>query len=331
MGKLYDFFSGGKNKNDKGLSKKQVEYDKKLGFGFFFRLLKMRLGKFSASNLIFALCNIFFFVALFAIAGFLDHSVYTAGSNLYPQVTGISQYIDSPVIVALKGLFAVKTDMRVFSTASNILLYGSGAILFFTFGLSTIGLIYNMRNVCTGEHVDTWGDYFYAIKKNWKQGIILGILDIVLILVLMYDIVAYRYNVGLNFAMNVFYFASIIFAIIYYVMRFYLYLKLVTCKMTIGKMFKNAFLLTSLGLKRNFCGLIGAAAFILLVCYCFILLPSFTIILIAMFAVAFLAYIGVYCAWPVLKKYVIDPYYEDHPEEKPVIEDSDDLIFTDRE
>ena len=40
---LYDnFFSGTNNRSGKGITKKQVEFDKKLGLGFFFRLMKMR-------------------------------------------------------------------------------------------------------------------------------------------------------------------------------------------------------------------------------------------------------------------------------------------------
>jgi hypothetical protein len=51
-----------------------------------------------------------------------------------------------------------------------------------------------------------------------------------------------------------------------------------------------------------------------------------------MFAFSFLTYIGVYCAYPVMKKYVIDPYYEDNPDEMP--EDPyecQEQVFVDRE
>ncbi len=329
MGKIYDFFSGG-NKPGKGVTKKQVEFDKKLGFGFFFRLLKMRLGKFSASNLIFALCNIVIFVALIGLTGMLDGETSTAANPLYAQITAIAKNDSGPSIASLMSIYGASTSLRVISEASRILMY-SVVLLVFTFGISTIGLVYNMRNVCTGEHIDTWHDYFYSIKRNFKQGIVIGILDVLIIFLLIYDIIAYGVEANNEFIFLVFYYASILFAVLYYIMRFYIYIQLVTCKMSIGKMIKNSFLLTALGIKRNFAGLIGAIVFVILFMYAYIILPQFSIILLCMFAFSFLTYIGVYCAYPIVKRYVIDPYYEDHPDERP--EDpwsTNDRVFVDR-
>ena len=114
-------------------------------------------------------------------------------------------------------------------------------------------------------------------------------------------------------------------------MRFYIYLQLVTCKMSIGKMFKNAFLLTALGFKRNFVGILCAIAVVIFYVYIYILLPQAAIILFCMFMFSLFTYIGVYCGYPVLKKYVIDPYYDEHPDERP--EDpwsTNDKVFVDR-
>ncbi len=327
MGKIYNFFSGG-NKEGKGVTKKQVEFDKKLGFGFFFRLMKMRLGKFSATNLIFALCNIFFFVALFGLSGIVDDEIATAANPFYSQINNANLNNNSPVLATLFNIYCASTEKRVISLASKIMKC-SIFTLVFTFGISTIGMVYNVRNVCSGDHVDTWHDYFYAIKKNFKQGIIIGIADVLIIAILVYDLIAY--SVQSQFIYLVFYYAIILFAAIYYIMRFYMYLQLVTCEMSIGKIIKNSFLLSMLGLKRNLVGLIGAIVFMVLFAYAYILLPQFSIILLCMFAFSFLTYLGVYCAYPVVKKYVIDPYYAEHPDEIP--DDpwsTDEQVFVDR-
>ncbi len=329
MGKIYNFFSGN-NKEGKGVTKKQVEFDKKLGFSFFFKLLKMRLGKFSASNLIFALCNIFMFVALFGISGTLDEYTTSAADPLYAQVSAIAKNDNGPVIATLYTAFCSSASRRVISKISKILIY-SAVVLVFTFGLSTIGLIYNIRDVCTGEHIYTWHDFFYAIKRNFKQGIVIGLLDAAVIITLVYDLLSYGSTSGSSFMNLVFFYAIIAITAIYYVMRFYIYLQLVTCKMTIGKMIKNAFLLTALGFKRNFVGILSAIAVVILYVYIYILLPQASIILFCMFMFSLLTYIGVYCAYPVLKKFVIDPYYDEHPDERP--EDpwaTDDKVFIDR-
>ena len=329
MGKIYYFVSGTK-KYGKCVTKKQVEFDKKLGFGFFFRLLKMRLGKFSVTNLIFALCNIFVFVALFGAAGILDDSVPTATHSLYPQISNAALNDNTPVVATLYTTFCSSVSLRVVGEASQYLM-NTIYILILTFGVSTIGMVYNMRNVCTGEYVDSWHDFFYSIKRNFKQGIVIGIMDTLIICLLVYDILAYSVESGNEFIFLVFYYASIVFAIVYYIMRFYIYLQLVTCEMSIGKIIKNAFLLTALGIKRNIVGLIGAIVFLIMLLYAYILLPQFTVLLLCMFVFSFLTYIGVYCAYPVFKKYVIDPYYEDHPDERP--EDpwsTNERVFIDR-
>jgi len=329
MGKIYNFFSGSNNKSGKGTSKKQVEYDKKLGFTFFFKLLKMKLGKFSGTNLIFALCNILLFVALFGLSGNLDNSVPTASHPLYAQYSTV--YMNEPTAAtsALYSVFCASASTRVISLASKILMY-SAIGLIFTFGLSTIGMVYNIRNVCMGEHVDTWHDFFYSIKRNIRQGIIIGVLDVAILFLLVYDMFLYGASAGNSYMMLLFYYAIILIAIVYYVMRPYIYIQLVTCEMSVWKIFKNSFLLSALGIKRNLMALLGTAAFVILFLYAWILLPQFAIVLLGMFAFSFLTYIGVYCAYPVVKRYVIDPYYEDHPEELEDL-DEEEQIFIDRE
>ena len=331
--RIYDFFSGTENKSGRGVSKKQVEHDKKLGFAYFFKLLKMRLGKIAINNLIFALCNIPLFIALFGVAGYFNGTVNTASDPLYGPLYGIMQYENNPLTSALKGVYGSGTELTVVSGVSRVLMYFA-FLLIITFGLSTIGLIYNTRNICRGESIYSWGDFFEAIKKNLKQGLAVGIIDFLLIILLAYDIMAYSANANNSFVMLVFYYASILFAAIYYIMRYYLYIQLVTCRMTIGKMFKNSFLLTALGIKRNLAGFVGAVLFAVLFVYFYILFPSVAIILLGLFVFSFLAYIGVYCAYPVVEKYVIEPYYEEHPDERPGYgeepDDEEDPVFTDR-
>ncbi len=331
MGKLYNFISGTNNRNDKGISKKQVEYDKKLGFGFFFKLLKMKLGKFSGSNLIFALCNIFFFVALLGLTGTFNDETVAAANPLYAQVSAVAKNESGPGIATLVSVYCSSVYTPVLSDIS-IGLMCSGLVLIFTFGVSTIGLVYNMRNICTGEHIDTWHDFFYAIKSNFKQGIVIGILDICLLFLLIYDIIMYSSVANSGMMYLIFFYTSILLTVLYYIMRFYMYLQLVTCKMSTFKIIKNSFLLVSLGIKRNLAALIGTIVFLLIYIYIYILLPQVAIIMFCMFTFAFLTYIGVYCAYPVVKKYVIDPYYDEHPEERP--EDPyelDEQVFADRE
>jgi hypothetical protein len=98
---------------------------------------------------------------------------------------------------------------------------------------------------------------------------------------------------------------------IYIIFRFYTYLMLVTFNMKIGKILKNALIFTVLGIKRNLLALLGLAivtAFA--VAMIVILLPvgmGVTIVLPLIYYLGVCAFIYTYAAYPVIKKYMIDP------------------------
>ena len=86
--------------------------------------------------------------------------------------------------MTLLGTLGKQNTVPVPSTASYIL-FGLTLLVFITFGLVNVGTTYIIRNLIRGEQVYVMGDFWYAIKKNWKQGIIFGIIDLLLIAILM--------------------------------------------------------------------------------------------------------------------------------------------------
>ena len=51
--------------------------------------------------------------------------------------------------------------------------------LFVTFGWQNVGAAYVLRGLFRGEPMFIFSDFFYGIRKNWKQGLIVGMLDFV--------------------------------------------------------------------------------------------------------------------------------------------------------
>ncbi len=326
MGKVYNFFSGTENKNDKGVDKEELQEAKKAGFRYFFRLLRRSMRKLTGLNLIFLLCNIVILFVLYGISGKMDDYVSAPANPLYGPLYGIMLNDRTPSVMALNGIIGVTTSIRVVSTASKVFFYLS-ALLIFTFGLSSIGMTYIARGIVRGDYVSTWSDFFSAIKKNFKQGITISVLDALIIFILAYDFVQYKANTGV-FIYGAFYFAIITFLLTYFVMRYYIYTILITFDLPIRKIFKNAFLLSVLGIKRNILLILGSVFVIIASIYLYLLLPSVGLILPGIFTVSLLWLIGVYCAYPVINKYMIEPYYEEHPEERPE-EPDDEPIFKD--
>ena len=195
-------------------------------------------------------------------------------------------------------------------TTADKILIGIGALVIVTFGLVRVGVTYIVRNMFRGEPVFMMHDFFYAIRRNIKQGLIYGILDVVISGLIVYDIVFFNLNYNISTVTNVMFYASLCLAMLYFFMRHYIYLMLITFDLPLFKMFKNALLFTILGIKRNIMVFLGTlvlalfeyfliyAYFPLAVIFPFIILPS---LLIA---------IGVYGVYPKIKEIMIDPYYE---------------------
>jgi hypothetical protein len=125
---------------------------------------------------------------------------------------------------------------------------------------------------------------------------------------------------------------NIILMILYFFMRSYIYVQMLTFSLSVFKVLKNSLSFALLGFKRNVMSLLGAAAVILLeVLFLFgsggILLPlAIALPLAIMFST--LAYMKVYAAYFKIKDIMIDPYLAEHPE-LTECEFDDDVIMHD--
>ncbi|MBQ1259149.1 MAG: hypothetical protein IIX97_03460 [Clostridia bacterium] len=181
--------------------------------------------------------------------------------------------------------------------------------LFITFGWQNCGLTYISRSLINGDPVFVWSDYFYAIKKNLKQGFLMGMLDFAVIFALAVDYIFFSTDTGV-FWNDLMYFFIIALAVIYMFMRFYLYLIIVTFDMKITKILKNSFFFAILGVKRNLMAVLCSLAYVLcfvvlyfLLSYINIGITSFVFCAFTIFAVT--SFISTYCAYPVIDKYMI--------------------------
>ena len=331
MGKLFNFFSSSENRSGTGVSKAQVRKDKKLGVGYFFYLFRTRLGKIAATNMIFTLCNFTIILFILGVSGMFDLTTTAPSSPMYSQYYGMELAGEcSPTMATLFGIFGNDTTLSFASTTSNVLMF-TAILLVATFGLSTIGMVYNFRSLTRGEPISSWSDFFPAIRKNFKQGIVIAILDALLLVLIVYDMMSYYMNAaasGSLIALSSFYIVFF-FALIYYVMRFYIYLILVTFDIKFIKMLKNSLFLVFIGWKRSL-ACIGSSALIMFVSFIlYKMFPSFGILLPFVVVIGLLGFIGVYCTYPLIDEYMIQPYYKDHPDELPE-EEEVETIFTDR-
>lgn len=279
----------------------------------YFKLFGRSFGNIVSTNLMMMLGCLPLFFALLVMTGYFSHTssapLYTVFAPLY------GAFVQSPSAysAAILAELSVQSSVTLLSTADYVLL-GISALTVFTFGPVMVGSSYIMRNIVRQEHVFIFHDFMYAIKRNLKQAILFGIADIAIIFLLAYDIVLYNLNFSQSMLTAVMFFIMLCIAVLYFFMRMYIYTMMLTFDLSIKKLLKNALFFSVLGIKRNICALLGIAAVTVVTFMLMSIVLPLGIIIPFVFLFAFLVYTTTYCAYPVIHKYMIAPYYKDDGE-----------------
>jgi uncharacterized membrane protein YesL len=218
------------------------------------------------------------------------------------------------------------------ATTTTYIFYGIAAITLFTFGLVNVGTAYILRNIAKGDPVFVWSDFWYALRRNWKQALPFGIIDAGINVLLVWNIYSMLISSNGDFFTNTMFWCNIVLFILYFIMRYYIYIQMVTFDLKVFKILKNSMIFALLGFKRNFVALLGILAGILIELICIIgvggILLPFGIALPFIILFSTFAYMKVYAAYFKMKEVMIDPYLAEHPEEAEVSYD-DEIIMSD--
>lgn len=248
-----------------------------------------------------------------------------AGEVLFPQLLGANAVSPTPTTTLLFDLFGAQQNIPVPTTWTYIGMGICIAFLVITFGWQNVGAAYIVRNMVRGEPVFIWSDYFYAIKRNLKQGFFLGLIDAAVIFTLGFDIAYFWGRTG-SFSLDFGFYGTIALIVIYFLMRFYIYLLLVTFDLSIYKILKNALIFSMLGFKRNFMGVLGivlitALHIALLLALISTPLSGLPIILPFLWYMAAVTFTSAYAAYPIIDRYMIAPYANQADEEEETAEE----------
>ncbi len=210
------------------------------------------------------------------------------------------------------------------------LLYVLFCIPIVTIGPATAAMARIMKEFACERPVFLWSDFWEHFKKNFKQGFLMELLDIVVIFFAYIAYHFYQYRVGedpmyyipMALTMGVIYLAI--------VMNYYIFLMIATVDMSLPKIIKNSLLL-ALGMRTNILTFIITTALIMAAYFFWpigILLTLVILCSLCWFIIAFNSY-------QYIDKYVISPYYEKTGERRPDLPyteedfDEDDIIFED--
>ncbi len=268
---MFGFFS---NKPGRGVSKEEAA--KRNYFDIFGR----HFGHIFAANFWYVLSNIIFFIAAVIL-----FDVYFSGDNL---VNVISYIMTGQMFVVPFVPF----------------------IPFMFIGPFTAGYTFVIRNYAKQEPTFLISEFFSNSKKNFKQSIVVSVLATIVAYALVQAFVFYNnFFVTQGLPIGVFYILAALVLVLYVVFMFYIYPIMVTFKMNLKTILKNAWVFTISKLPQNLIifVLLSGLNIALFYVMCFVIyLPTFIYLLVlGFFMTGFTSFTANYYIWHVMDKYIV--------------------------
>jgi len=256
-------------------------------FRIFFEVLGRKFWNIVKVNMLFGIFNIPAIIFLAVFAGYLQ--------LLLTQNAGLS-----PEDMVSNLFFGTIPLMSIFICLPLI-----------TVGPAQAGMTYILRNYSREEHAFIWVDFKEHALKNFKQSMIVGLINTVFTVLVILDIYFY-----LNFRTdNLLIVAASAFIIVAFVifmmMSMYIYPMMVTFDLTIKQLYKNAFLFAIMKFFPNL--LILVVIFVLL--FFSFYYPVIGYILFIFITMGLISFITNFYVYSKIDKYMIQPVKETNNED----------------
>lgn len=205
-----------------------------------------------------------------------------------------------------------------------------GIITAIAFGPATAAMSKVCRNYSQERNAFVLSDFIDTFKKCFTQGLIMGIIDVIFIAGFIVAIPSYMAWAEKEQMMYIPFVLTVSFMIVFCLMHFYIYLMIASTHLSLIKILRNSFFLVPLGLKYTIWTLLTWV----LVFGIIILFYPYTFFILPFWPFSFLAFVTAFNCYPIIRKYVIQPYYdargEDNPEFDYLKKNGDESVFEDR-
>lgn len=204
------------------------------------------------------------------------------------------------------------------------LVYFAVSIPILTNGLATAGITHVTRNTALDKHSFGLSDFFDTIKKNWKQALIVGILNMLITVFLVFDFLFFFNYEGNEIIATVGLGLSLFVALSFCIMRYYIWTLMITFSLSTVKLYVNSFKFVFLNFWKNITCLIIEILMYAVYVFAIYVIWQMSVKYVSMalgleiiiFAITFPCYRALmiqYFVFPPIVKYVIEPYYKEHP------------------
>ncbi|MCL1881507.1 MAG: DUF624 domain-containing protein [Oscillospiraceae bacterium] len=199
------------------------------------------------------------------------------------------------------------------------MLYVLLCIPIITIGPATAALTHVMRKFILGQPIFVFSEFFGAFKKHFLRTVFLGLFSAIFILSLCMNLLMLMNPLTEFTETNELMLWAMVMGagVVFFTLNTYIYPQIVCLNLSMRAMFKNAMILSFAGFKHNLITLLvfGAVLFIILMT-----LP-FSLIALPLVPFAQIAFLSVFNVYPIIQKYIINPYYEESGMKNPEIPD----------
>ena len=136
-------------------------------------------------------------------------------------------------------------------------------------GPATAAMTKVCRNYSQERNAFLLHDFWDSFKKNFKQGTIMGAIDIIFAIGFMVGIPMYKYWAEQNSMIYIPFVICISCLIVFFMMHFYIYLMISSTNLNMKQIIKNSFYLVSLGIKQSLWSLL-ASLIVIVMMYLFL-------------------------------------------------------------
>ncbi len=231
-------------------------------------------------------------------------------------------------LIKLNMLFAIPTAVTIvlvfafgfFISGINQSLSFLGYLPFVLLSPFVAGLTFVCRNYAREEHAFILSDFWDAVKNNWKQFLVNGLICYVFYMLMSVAISFYSTQVQQNSLLYVPLVVCLVLAFLFICAQFYIPVMIITFDLSLSKIYKNALIFAIVGLWRNLMLIAIIGVFILAAVIFFLVLPPLAImvllVLLIFWAFGFFGFLVNFAVYPLLVKYIIKPYEKEQEDKK---------------
>ena len=274
-----------------------VEKDapKKRGFFLYIDIVWQKMSKLVAANCLYSLTSILWIAALYFFFGYMFISTGIVDS--LAKSIGEAEGLSADAVELLRGNAVVM--LQIFFSVAVFVLWGSGP--------SSAAYAYVNRCFTRREPVWVASDGWDKFKENFKQSIIVVIIDAV-VLLLAINALHFYYSFYLsthNLMLLLLSYLMVLALVIYTMMHSYIYQIMVTFECSLGAIYKNALLLSLAKLPGNVLTTAISGGLVFAMFMIINLNPLFAAIIVLVFGLCFTRYVTDFYAARVIEKTIL--------------------------